>query len=37
VDKVGEIEFRIVEGGNARIQLEALLSQFILAGKDLEH
>jgi replication factor C small subunit len=37
VDKVGEIEFRIVEGGNSRIQLEALLSQFILAGKDLEH
>jgi replication factor C small subunit len=37
VDKVGEIEFRIVEGGNPRIQLEALLSQFILAGMDLEH
>ncbi len=36
VDKVGEIEFRIVEGGNARIQLEALLSQFILAGEDSE-
>lgn len=34
VDKVGEIEFRIVEGGNERIQLEALLSQFILAGEE---
>jgi replication factor C small subunit len=34
VDKVGEIEFRIVEGGNERIQLEALISQFILAGED---
>jgi replication factor C small subunit len=36
VDKVGEIEFRIVEGGNERIQLEALISQFILAGQDME-
>ncbi len=36
VDKVGEIEFRMVEGGNERIQLEALLSQFILAGEDKE-
>lgn len=33
VDKVGEIDFRIVEGGNERIQLEALLAQFILAGE----
>jgi replication factor C small subunit len=31
VDKVGEIEFRMVEGGNERIQLEALLAFFILA------
>lgn len=36
VDKVGEIEFRMVEGGNERIQLEALLSQFILAGEEKE-
>jgi replication factor C small subunit len=36
VDKVGEIEFRIVEGGNERIQLEALISQFILAGENME-
>ncbi|UCG70371.1 MAG: replication factor C small subunit [Thermoplasmata archaeon] len=36
VDKVGEIEFRIVEGGNERIQLEALLSQFILAKDEEE-
>ncbi|UCF08593.1 MAG: replication factor C small subunit [Thermoplasmata archaeon] len=33
VEKVGEIEFRIVEGGNERIQLEALLAQFLLAGE----
>jgi len=31
VDKVGEIEFRMVEGGNERIQLEALLAHFVLA------
>jgi replication factor C small subunit len=36
VDKVGEIEFRIVEGGNERIQLEALISQFILAGEHID-
>lgn len=34
VDKVGEIEFRMVEGGNERIQLEALISQFILAREE---
>jgi replication factor C small subunit len=37
VDKVGECEFRMVEGGNERIQLEALLSQFILTGDNIEH
>jgi replication factor C small subunit len=36
IDKVGEIDFRIVEGGNDRIQLEALLAQFILAGEKEE-
>jgi replication factor C small subunit len=34
VDKVGEIDFRIAEGGNERIQLEALIAQFILAGEE---
>lgn len=32
VDKVGEIEFRLVEGANERIQIEALLAHFVLAG-----
>lgn len=33
VDKTGEIEFRLVEGANERIQIEALLAHFVLAGK----
>jgi replication factor C small subunit len=32
IDRAGEIEFRIVEGSNERIQLEALLAYFALAG-----
>ena len=32
VDKCGEIEFRMVEGADEFIQLEALLSQVVLAG-----
>jgi replication factor C small subunit len=32
VDKVGEAEFRLVEGANERIQIEALLAHFVLAG-----
>ncbi len=32
VEKCGEIEFRMVEGADEFIQLEALLSQFVLAG-----
>ena len=32
VDKVGEIEFRMVEGANERIQIESLLAHFVLAG-----
>ncbi len=32
VDKVGEAEFRMVEGANDRIQIEALLAHFVLAG-----
>jgi replication factor C small subunit len=32
MDKTGEIEFRIVEGSNERIQLEALLAYLVLIG-----
>ncbi len=32
VDKTGEVEFRIVEGSNERIQLEALLAHLVLVG-----
>jgi len=31
-DKTGEVEFRIVEGSNERIQLEALLAYLVLVG-----
>ena len=33
IEKCGEIEFRMVEGSDEFIQLEALLSQFVLLGK----
>jgi len=33
VEKCGEYEFRISEGGNELIQLEALLAQFLLVSK----
>lgn len=33
IDKTGEIEFRIIEGSNERIQLEALLAYFVLVGQ----
>lgn len=32
IDKCGEIEFRMVEGADEFVQLEALLAQFVLAG-----
>lgn len=32
VDKVAEAEFRLVEGANERIQIEAMLAHFVLAG-----
>ena len=31
-EKTGEIEFRLVEGSDEFIQLEALLASFVLAG-----
>ncbi|HIQ10325.1 MAG TPA: replication factor C small subunit, partial [Euryarchaeota archaeon] len=34
IDKIGEYEFRMVEGANERIQMEALLAQFLRFGKD---
>ncbi len=34
LEKVGEYEFRITEGSNSRIQLEALLAQFMLIGNN---
>jgi len=33
LDKTGEFEFRLVEGSNERLQLEALLANFALLGK----
>jgi replication factor C small subunit len=35
IEKTGEAEFRLVEGCNDHIQLEALLAQFALEGKKL--
>lgn len=34
-EKTGEIEFRMVEGSDEFIQLEALLASFVLAGKGV--
>lgn len=34
VDKIGEYNFRLVEGANERIQLEALLAQVLLLGSE---
>ncbi len=35
LDRAGEIEFRLVEGSNERIQLDALLAYFTLIGKKM--
>jgi replication factor C small subunit len=35
LEKTGEVEFRLVEGSNEHIQLEALLAQFALEGGKL--
>jgi len=32
IDRIGEIDFRIAEGANERIQLEALIAHFMLCG-----
>lgn len=34
IDRIGEIDFRIAEGANERIQLEALIAHFILCGSQ---
>jgi replication factor C small subunit len=34
VDRIGEAEFRLVEGSNERIQLETLLAHFAAAGAE---
>ncbi|MFQ6107079.1 MAG: replication factor C small subunit [Thermoplasmata archaeon] len=35
IDKIGEVEFRIIEGSNERIQLENLISNFVIAGLEM--
>jgi len=35
LDRIGETDFRLVEGGNERIQIEALLAHFALIGQEL--
>ncbi|MEE9593265.1 MAG: replication factor C small subunit [Thermoplasmata archaeon] len=35
VDRVGEADYRLIQGSNDRIQLEALLSRFALLGREL--
>jgi len=36
IEKTGEAEFRLIEGSNEHIQLEALLAQFALEGNKLK-
>lgn len=36
VDAVGEVEYRLVEGSNERIQLENLLARFVLFGQEMK-
>jgi replication factor C small subunit len=36
VDQIGEVEFRLVEGSNERIQLEALIAHFVFVGSKLK-
>ncbi len=35
IDRVGEADYRLIQGSNDRIQLEALLSRFALLGREL--
>jgi len=34
IDRMGEVEFRIVEGSNERIQLESLIAYLAAIGKE---
>lgn len=36
VDQIGEVEFRLVEGSNERIQLESLIAHFVFVGSKLK-
>jgi replication factor C small subunit len=36
LDKLGEIEFRIIEGSSSRIQIESMLAYFSLVGKEFQ-
>ncbi len=36
VDQIGNVEFRLVEGSNERIQLEALIAHFVLVGSKMK-
>ncbi|OGS60558.1 MAG: Replication factor C small subunit [Euryarchaeota archaeon RBG_19FT_COMBO_69_17] len=36
VDRIGEADFRLVEGSNERIQIEALLAHIALVGRELK-
>jgi replication factor C small subunit len=36
IERIGEIEFRLIEGSNSRIQLESLLAHFALIGKQFK-
>ena len=36
IEKMGEIEFRLVEGSNSRIQIESLLAYFAVIGKEIK-
>jgi replication factor C small subunit len=35
IDRIGEIDFRMTEGANERIQLEALLAYFALSNSNV--
>ncbi|HDO20884.1 MAG TPA: Replication factor C small subunit, partial [Candidatus Bathyarchaeota archaeon] len=35
IDKIGEINFRMIEGSDEEIQLSALLAYFALYGEEL--
>ena len=36
LDRIGETDYRLVEGSNERIQIEALLAHFVLVGQELK-